>query len=634
VAFNLEAFEHYCYSRRIDLAARELLALLQEFDTYYGKTGQQFHAHPMKSVVYADRELHIWSRAAAAAACLLSDPTFQVSPDWQLRLLLHHRWLSALFAATPLVSLDPAMRALNLNEDDHRLEHFNVSPSNLFKLCLMYSPESEVNLDLDALWEASPVWATSLGLALLSPRFSGSLAAHSKRELLLPWLTKKLPLVDDLDVLPVGVLHDAYMHCSYADRADKHDIKRAINQLLVRKMRQHGLQDVPARQLPPAANGKPLMLVVLEWFTHSHSIYRTHSLTLESARKQFHVVAMGYTNCMDEVTSKVFDEVIPIQSSVPMIDQLRQISTVARERRASVLYMPSVGMFPLTMWLSNLRVAPLQLVALGHPATTHSHVIDRVVVEADYVGDSACFSEELLVLPADGMPYRPPVSMQKVDWTAPVKRSDDGRVHIAVCATTMKLNPGFLAACRQIQQRTQGRVHFEFLIGQAIGVVYPAVVRITRQFLGDAVTVYPHQDYASYISIIRGCDMFMNPFPFGNTNGIVDTVAAGLIGVCMTGPEVHSHIDQGLFDRLKFPSWLTASTPDSYIDAVVRLVDNPAERRRLAGEFCGLESVQKIFNGDAEKFGKMVLLLMQAVSSSKCNGVDDSCRIPDDHRVA
>ena len=502
------------------------------------------------------------------------------------------------------------MRALNQHEDDHRLEHFNVSMTNLFKLCLVYSPESEVNLDLDALWEASPVWAVSLGLALLSPRFSGSPAAHSKRELLLPWLTHKLPQINDLDSLPVGVLHDAYMHCSYADRADKHDIKAAINQLLVRKLRQFGLEDVPAGQPRRASAGKPVMLVVLEWFTHSHSIYRTHSLTIESARQHFHVVAMGYSNCMDEITAKVFDEVVPIAGDVPMLDQLRQISTVAQERQVSVLYMPSVGMFPLTMWLSNLRVAPLQLAALGHPATTHSHAIDRIVVEADYVGDPGCFSEELLILPPDGMPYRPPVSMQTIDWSVPAQRPTDGKTRIAVCATTMKLNPGFLSACREILQRTRGQVHFEFLIGQAIGVVYPAVVRTTRQFLGDAVTVYPHQNYESYIGIIRRCDLFMNPFPFGNTNGIVDTVAAGLIGVCLTGPEVHSHIDEGLFGRLGFPSWLVASTVEDYIQAVVRLVENGQERKALAAELAGFDAVQTIFTGQADHFGNMVYALM------------------------
>ena len=37
---------------------------------------------------------------------------------------------------------------------------------------------------------------------------------------------------------------------------------------------------------------------------------------------------------------------------------------------------------------------------------------------------------------------------------------------------------------------------------------------------------------------LNDMDMFLSPFPFGNTNGIVDAFTAGLPGVCKTGREV------------------------------------------------------------------------------------------------
>ena len=57
---------------------------------------------------------------------------------------------------------------------------------------------------------------------------------------------------------------------------------------------------------------------------------------------------------------------------------------------------------------------------------------------------------------------------------------------------------------------------------------------------------------AVYMANINDCDMFANPFPFGNTNGIVDTVYCGLPGVCLIGDEVHEHIDKGMFTRNEF----------------------------------------------------------------------------------
>ncbi len=608
MAFSLEKFEALAYSHDRELGMRELLALLQDLDANYGNLSEQFKAQPLQSVSEQDRNIHLWTRAAAAASSLLADKQLFFAPEWRQNILAHHRWLSTLFAATPFRNADHVMRALNAREGDDKsdLTQLQIGEADLLKFCLLYSPESEVPLDLDALWEADKVLAAGLCLVLLSPRFLGSPAAHSKREQILPWLTKRLDHIDDIEQLPMGVLHDLYMHCSYADRADKHDIKKSINSLIKRKLILNGFHDWDAAAYKPKKTGKPVLLVVLEWFTSGHSIYRTHSLTMEAAREHFHVVAMAYDNCTDETTRKVFDEVVVIPRNNSLLDQLRQIQQEAKKRKASVCYMPSVGMFPLTMWLTNLRVAPLQLMALGHPATTHSHAIDYVVVEEDYVGSDACFSEKLLKLPSDGMPYRPSAAAEGIQVIVKPRLNPDV-VQIAMCATTMKLNPKFLHTCARIVQECPVPVHFRFLIGQAQGLTYPNVQRVVAQYLGDHVTVYPHQNYVAYMDIIAGCDMFINPFPFGNTNGIIDTISAGLVGICKSGPEVHEHIDEGLFRRLGLPDWMIAQTEDDYVRAAVRLATNHQERVALRQQHSGEGKVDVLFQGRAHIMGEKIL---------------------------
>jgi predicted O-linked N-acetylglucosamine transferase (SPINDLY family) len=263
-------------------------------------------------------------------------------------------------------------------------------------------------------------------------------------------------------------------------------------------------------------------------------------------------------------------------------------------------------MFPLTMWLANLRMAPLQVMGLGHPATSHSDVIDYVVVEEDYVGDETCFSEKLLKLPFDGMPYRPSASATGVHVMRPPRASADV-VQVAMCATTMKLNPKFLQVCAEIIQRSSVPLHFHFLIGQAQGLTFPHVQKVTSQYLGEHVTVYPHQPYAPYMQVIGACDMFINPFPFGNTNGIIDTVSAGLVGVCKSGPEVHEHIDEGLFRRLGMPDWLIAHTTEDYILATLRLAANHTERAWLRNRLSSPEKVKVLFKGRPEIMSERLL---------------------------
>lgn len=607
MTWQLEAFERLAYARDREGAARMLFGLLQEIDGAYGDLGQKFSARLADGLRTEDIYPHMLVRLCAAISSLLSDPAFQFSPEGVSQILVWHRWLATIFSATDFINADHVLRSLNLHAAES--EGFAVSAQQLDKFAILYSPDSNLALDMDALHAKNPLLAVGLGLVLMSPRFLGSRAAHAKRETLLGWLPAKLEALDGVEQLPMAILHDVYMHCSYADRPDRHAIKRTINQLIRRTMQRHGLAPAP-RRAHVVKGRKPVMLVVLEWFSRGHSIYRTHSRTLEAARELFTVVAMAYPNTIDEVGRAVFDEVIDIDPRQPLLDQVATIATTAAARDAQVLYMPSVGMFPLTMFLANTRVAPLQAMALGHPATTHSSDIDCVIVEDDYVGEAACFSEPLLRLPADGMPYRPSQLMESIEPQYKAKGADEP-VEIIVAATTMKLNPNFLQACAAIAQRASRPVRFHFLVGQALGLVYPAVRRLVQEYLGDKATVYRHQPYPEYMRVIVGADMFLNPFPFGNTNGIIDTVSAGLVGVCKTGPEVFEHIDQGLFTRLGFPEWTIASTVEAYVDAAVRMIDDPAARMKMRRSLTGPKAVGKLFNGRPQLMGRMLLARLE-----------------------
>ena len=388
----------------------------------------------------------------------------------------------------------------------------------------------------------------------------------------------------------------------------KHAIKKSINVLIQRWLERNGLRPLQTpRRIE--AGVKPVMLVVLEWFNAGHSIYRTHSRTLEAARERFHVVGMGLAAATDDVGRAVFDEFIEIQPGA-LAQQLGQIRDLAALRTAQILYMPSVGMFPLTMMLCNLRVAPVMAMALGHPATTHSQAMDVVVVEEDYVGDPACFSERLLLLPSDGMPYRPS-GLASAQPDPPQIREQPEAVQVCVAASAMKINPGFLDACRRIAETSTVPLHFHFAVAFAQGLVHEQVRRVVQRALGSRATVHSHRDYPRYMDIVRDCDMFINPFPFGNTNGLIDCVTAGLVGVCRSGPEVHEHIDQGLFERLGLPDWLVARDTQSYIEAAVRLAEQHALRTELRRAHSGPDKVGRLFEGRPEIMGRKLLELLE-----------------------
>lgn len=608
--FSLEKFEYLCYSRQHEPAARELVRLLLLIDRQYGQLADKFSLQVSAAVTVTELEQHMLTRVTSAISALFSDPAFHISPDGFGQLINFQRWLAALFGASHFINADHILASLKLGGP--QAEVFEIKPLDLVKFCILYSPESELPLDVEMLWAQNKPLAAALFLALMSPRFLGTPAAHSKREALLGWLPDRLQQLDSLDGLPVAVLHDVYMHCSYADLPQRHRIKGAINQLIVKKLRAEGLADLD-HDGAGRVGGKPVMLVLLEWFTGGHSIYRTHSKTLEAARRHFHVVAMGYEANTDDLGRAVFDEFVILDQPSDLMGCMRQIAAQARTRQPQVFYMPSVGMFPITMFAANLRVAPLQVAALGHPATTHSPRIDYISVEDDFVGDPACFSEKLLRLPADGQPYRP----SAIPFAVPrLERRDLPHVNIAIAATTMKLNPRFLMACQKIVElaaRPPGggagkQVHLHFLVGQAQGLLYPQLQRLVLRYVPGA-QVYPHQPYQQYLSIFNQCDMFLSPLPFGNTNGIIDAFTVGLPGVCKTGPEVFEHIDEGLFRRVGLPDWTIAATLDDYILAAVRMATDYPARQALYAHLADPQALQRLFEGRPESLGDALAAL-------------------------
>jgi hypothetical protein len=594
--FSLERFEQLAYAHRHEEAANELLKLLDYLGNNYGQLGRLGNA-PSGDDTADERDLHFATRIASAVSALFSDPNFRLSERGFLRFIPLQRSLANIFGASSFATADHIIHLLN---NSGNREHVTLSDPDLLKFCLLYSPDSSIPIQPEVFWKKNKRLAAGLFLALLSSRIVSTVPGHGKREKLLEWLPSHLGELQ-LDDLPLGILHDVWMHCSYAEGAGKHEIKRAINGLIRKKLVGGGLNDVVPE--PTAPDAKPVALCIVEWFGSTHSVYRTHSLSLESLRSKYHVVGVSLRGESDQISRKAFDEVLVIPPTQTIFDTVRQVRKLALEKRPQFAYFLSVGMFPETIFLANLRLAPIQIAGLGHSASTFSDCMDYFLVEEDYIGDPQRFSERVVALPRESSPYRPPANAPRI---AAQERPSTGPVRVGVTASLMKFNPMFLNALRRIAQDAKVRVEFCFfpLLAQGISKIY--LQNIVRRFLGDAGTVYPQLPYSEYLAKLNTCQMFVNPFPFGNMNGIVDAVRLGLPGVCWTGPEVHSHIDQGLFERLGFPGWLVTRTTEEYVGATLRLVEKPDERLELSRKLQRSDPDAVLFRGNAGLFADAV----------------------------
>ena len=599
-------FEQEVAAKNYEAACVELLDILSKIDTNFGGVEGIEIDYPsqLNDELVQDKIKHFCTRVAVAMSELFSDPQLDISEGGAQRFFTLQRWINMIFASSPFVNADHVLQAYNRNPDKTNLSDFHLdnTRSSLIKFCIFYLPESNVNVNLDALWNLDPELCASLCFALQSPRFIGTEQSFSKRGTLLQWFPEKLATIENLNNVPSAISHDVYMHCSYDIAENKHWVKKALNQVIRRHLLQGGWTDRDVTKLGER-NGKPVMVVLLEHFHSSHSIYRTHSTSMIAARECFHLIGVG-NEAVDAAGQAVFDEFHLLKGD-NIFGKLNELKEICEKNGAAVLYMPSIGMDLTTIFTSNTRLAPVQVIALGHPATTHSDFIEYVIVEDDYVGSEKCFSEQLLRLPKDALPYVPSaLAPQHVEYRL---RENPEVVNIGIASTTMKLNPYFLAALKAIRDRANVKVHFHFALGQSSGVTHPYVERFIKSYLGNDATAHPHAPYDQYLRILHNCDMMVNPFPFGNTNGIIDMVTLGLVGVCKTGAEVHEHIDEGLFKRLGLPEWLIANTVDEYVERAVRLAENHQERLALRRHIIENNGLQTLFTGDPSPMGKVLL---------------------------
>ena len=599
-------FEQEVAAKNYESACVELLDILNKIDTNFGGIEGIEIDYPsqLNDELVQEKIKHFCTRVAVAMSELFSDPQLDISEGGAQRFFTLQRWINMIFASSPFVNADHVLQAYNRNPDKTNLSDFHLdnTRSSLIKFCIFYLPESNVNVNLDALWNLDPELCASLCFALQSPRFISTEQSFSKRGTLLQWFPEKLATIENLNNVPSAISHDVYMHCSYDIAENKHWVKKALNQVIRRHLLEGGWTDRDVTKLGER-NGKPVMVVLLEHFHSSHSIYRTHSTSMIAARERFHLIGVG-NEAVDAAGQAVFDEFHLLKGD-NIFSKLNELKEICEKNGAAVLYMPSIGMDLTTIFASNTRLAPVQVIALGHPATTHSDFIEYVIVEDDYVGSEKCFSEQLLRLPKDALPYVPSaLAPQHVEYRL---RENPEVVNIGIASTTMKLNPYFLAALKAIRDRANVKVHFHFALGQSSGVTHPYVERFIKSYLGNDATAHPHAPYDQYLRILHNCDMMVNPFPFGNTNGIIDMVTLGLVGVCKTGAEVHEHIDESLFKRLGLPAWLIANTVDEYIERAIRLAENHQERLELRRHIIENNGLQTLFTGDPSPMGKVLL---------------------------
>lgn len=370
----------------------------------------------------------------------------------------------------------------------------------------------------------------------------------------------------DIEAGAISLLTKVWMYCTYAGTPNKHKIKVPLNNLIRKLVAKH---NVDLRTVTYKKKTKPTVLVINEYFQKTHAMYRCYAPLLRSLKEDFNLIGLADEKVIDKKDREIFSYIkAGNYDGMPFVKLVEIINNI----KPDIIYYPSVGMRWWVVMLANLRLAPIQIGGLGHPATTRSDVIDYVYTGYHEGNLDEIYSERILTTPhvfeANHHPAQAEV-LEKISIAEGKKK--DGKINIAINSKVMKLSYRLLAICKRLIDSTDNEVLFHFFPGE-VGIYDDGIRAAIHRIIPTAI-VYSASSYIEFMMNLNKCDISLAAFPFGNTNSTVDACLLKMPVVAHFGPEIPAQSDKLVMSKANYPSWMISDNDEDYYRTAKRLVD-------------------------------------------------------------
>lgn len=503
----------------------------------------------------------------------------------------------------------------------HNLCGGSYSPERLLRLLLAWCPASRVGIDIFAQYANAQELVLAHALATVGGMALVSEPANTARNRAIDLLNNE-QLIADETLLKFDIrgrtVTGCWMRCSYAEHPQKHQVKKLLMRLS-RLWLAREYADAPPGEVVSLSRhdgNKPLLVLPLESFAGNHAMYRCYAPVLQALRQSFYLVGLCTPGCYDEDTKGLFDEFFDLDAFGlgGGCFNLASLEASIRSWQPAGIYYPSVGMVDWVQQLSMRRLAPVQMMTLGHPATSLSPEMDYVLMDEAFRGQdaaplAACFSEKIAWVPPAGGAFvmRPDaIRIQPLE-----NLPEDGVIRIAIPSVAQKLSAGFISCLRKLEEACPGKVHFVFFLGER-SLQAVACFHQLRRELKEA-EYHLQMDYNDYIREINRCQLHACSFPFGGTNSLVDSLRQGLPILALEGDELHARVDASFVRLVGLPESLVCHTEDEYTQRLIELVNHPEELQKLHHYLLHEVDVDKklLHEGDVDGYRKTILALVE-----------------------
>ena len=460
---------------------------------------------------------------------------------------------------------------------DAFIEILKEQARNLAKMLALYSARNIVPLDRRMLFDAAPGLATHWYYC-----FWESVRSCCAEREALQNLREHMNFRDErLGAIDNSVPY-AYFGCTYVDHENDRGLKERVNQ---------GFQAWGAAQVPIAnrPDFRRIALITEKWFP-GHSVDRCTSAFVEALAGEFELTLVHLGAERADLDTSLFREVRRFRIGSP-IDY-----SALTPNAWGIAYYPDIGMNAESIFLSNLRLAPIQICGYGHPVSTFGSRIDYWLGGRDIeslADHERNYSERLVLVPGSGVaPNRPNYELHG-------GRAEDDAVIVNCPWLAQKINFPLLERLRRILERSQRSVRFRFFTGGSLdGNAYVPLRRYLKDVLGRShVQVFDNMPYAEYMRLMEQGDFSLDSYPFGGYATAIDAVHLRKPLVAWAGTRFYNRSAASVLRRVGLEE-LVVFDGEAYEALALRLIHDEGYRNGLGERLAGVDLESALFDRD------------------------------------
>jgi predicted O-linked N-acetylglucosamine transferase (SPINDLY family) len=331
---------------------------------------------------------------------------------------------------------------------------------------------------------------------------------------------------------------------------------------------------------------RPGKIAIISDRWYRSAVYTSLSPLIQSLRGHYDITLVHFGRDEGTIMDRdMFSRFVRIKMQNDQMD----LSALQDNEFSAVIY-PDIGMNQESIYLSNIRLAPVQVMMYGHPVSTWGSKIDyfiggRAVEDLSRAADN--YGERLVVIPGMGVyPVYPGFTPQDGG------PRDEEKDFVINCAwTAQKVSYPLLSALREIIGKSEKPVVFQFFPGNVPsrhnGFI-PFVKDLWEMLGQNHVRIFPGLPYIAYMAKLWKGVFSIDSYPFGGFNTVIDALHLRKPIVTWQTGHAYSRFGPATLDLIGVPE-LIARNRKEYVDLTVRLINDDPFRKEMCGKIAAVD---------------------------------------------